>query len=198
MEPSGKGRSPDNIQDDPDEEPANSLGTILLAAFGVVSMLAAGLLWLTNQSSAPQSVAAPSPMASAPSEESEKTSREKAEAKARTAEQAAEESPSKQGGDDTRPPKLILDWIEYSPPGCDEDRSIGVNVIETRGTVDQVTLIWRAKEMDIENSRRLYREGKQWTSYVRGIPADTDVRLLAIASGPGGETTLGSNISRYC
>lgn len=161
-------------------------------------MLAAGILWFSNQGSSQQVAAEPIQGAPVPSAGPTTSNQTKAAAKARTAEAAAKKRAAKQAKADTRPPEILLDWIDYSPPGCEEDRSIGVNVIETRGTVDEVTLIWRAEELDIENTRRLSSDGRQWTSYVRGIPADTDVQLLAIAKGPGGETTLGTNISRYC
>ena len=161
-------------------------------------MLAAGLLWVSNQNSSPQVSVEPTQSTSVPSVEATPSGTAKAEAKAKTDKRAAKKAADKQSEADSGAPKLILDWIEYSPPGCDEDRYIGVNVIETSGVVDEVVLIWRAKEFDAENTRNLHRKDQQWTSYVRGIPADTDVELLAIASGPGGETTLGTNISRYC
>lgn len=168
-----------------------STATQIAAIVGVVAVLAAGMLWLSGQRKASSTNGATPATVAGPTSQAPDSSSEIAEADAQKPTKAPKPKPPEK-------PKVILDWIEYSSNDCDLSREVGVNVIEQRGQVDSVTLVWRAKEEDTERKRRLYRNGKQWTSYLQGVPNDTDVQLLAIAEGPGGQTTLGANISRYC
>ena len=167
--------------------------TKFVGIVGVLAVLATGILWI-SQNNQPESLTVSSPIPTPTSTIGPQPDRSGAAAKLPGA-----ATPSASAGTQReKPPEVILDWIDYSPPECDEPRAIGVNVIEQRGQVDQVTLVWRAKATNDEHSRRMYRKGKQWTAYVRGIPRDTPVQLLAIVNGPGGETTLGADISSYC
>jgi hypothetical protein len=197
VEPPEQDQSLEPQDVDNPQRPRFSVYTQIIGIVGIVAMLAAGMLWVSGQRNAPSMASGSAAKVAEPARKSPATKASKqAEANVKAPSTSAEPIP--QESDATKPPKAILDWIEYSPPGCDDKRSMGVNVIETGGKVDSVTLIWRAKEFDIENSRRIYRNGKQWTAYVQGVPPDTDVRLLAVVKGPAGEVTLGANISRYC
>ena len=165
--------------------------TKIVGLIGIFAVLATGILaWGQSRQAADTELAA-APAQTQPS--AVPTLREGGSAVQDDASASAKPSAKNDG-----PPEIILDWIDYSPPSCDEPRAIGVNVIQHRGDIDKVDVVWRAKEFDAENSRRLFQSGKEWTSYIRGIPSDTPVQLLAIAKGPGGETTLAADVSRYC
>lgn len=109
---------------------------------------------------------------------------------------AADRAPARPGDD--KPPKVILDFIEYSEPGCDSPRRVGVNVIEQQGIIDSVKVVWRAEELNLERGRTLFKKDEMWSVYLSYIPHNVKVQLLAIAEGPKGTTTLGKDISRYC
>lgn len=169
--------------------PLLSQTTKIVGLIGVFALLATGILAWGQSRNTTETAAAPAQ--TRPS--ATPTQRESGSAVQDPTKPSANPSAKPTG-----PPEVVLDWIDYSPPSCDETRAIGVNVLESRGEVEEVTLVWRAKEFDAENSRRLFKTDGQWTAYVRDIPSDTPVQLLAIAKGPGGETTLAADVSRYC
>ncbi|MCB0917812.1 MAG: hypothetical protein KDC39_04505 [Actinobacteria bacterium] len=182
---------PDSImRGDPDPVPGRQLPPLSTAAkvaavVGLVSMLAAGgINWASSQEPDQPSVY----IKPTPSE-----SRTIASAGGK---KAADRAPARPGDD--KPPKVILDFIEYSEPGCDSPRRVGVNVIEQQGIIDSVKVVWRAEELNLERGRTLFKKDEMWSVYLSYIPHNVKVQLLAIAEGPKGTTTLGKDISRYC
>jgi hypothetical protein len=165
--------------------PLLSETTKIVGLIGVFALIATGILAWGQSRETTQIAEAPA--------QTQPSAKPTARERGTTIQDAPKPTPSATTG-----PEILLDWIDYSPPSCDEPRAIGVNVIERRGDIEQVEVVVRAKEFDVESSRRLSKSGKEWTSYIRHIPSDTAVQLVAIAKGPGGETSLAVDVSRYC
>lgn len=157
-------------------------------------MLCAGMLWIADQREASKGAEAAKTIAGSvpPS------------ATSSAAADATKPKPTPSKKPKPEKPLAILDTFTLVDQGCREeddgfeDRSIAVNVIERRGEVDKVTLVWKSKDLDWERSLRLYPDGKQWTGTLQSLPYDVDLHLNAILEGPGGTTTLGKSIARYC
>lgn len=172
----------DPVPPDGERRPqAGSWSKVILVATGSC-VVAAGVMWAI----VPKGASEPPPAAAAPPAQSSAQPTHSAQA-------AKRERPDYHG-----PPKFTVQLGESKTEDCPALFTQSIVVRVYKGEADHITAVAKVPVDKVTRSRDLFEVDTEWSTMIGALPTKRTINLLVIATGPGGKTTVGQDISQPC